>query len=930
MKRLRFSRGFILPATVTLSMAILIISTTFAQSIISSSATLSGQSYKGLAQEAANSGIALAIGCFASGTSNWTTELTPRTICGGTSGASEYMAIAPDGSWRSTFEVAPPTFPSGNTKIISKGIIEVLSGNTKILTIEVYKGLTFTSTFDTTMVAQGEVLTDLSTDSHSCAIANGKLYCWGLNSTGQLGTANTTNANSPQLVAATNSGDIFYDKVVTSVAVGTGNTCAIASSQLYCWGDNAYGQLGNGSTGGTVTSPQLVSALSSRKITHFALSQGTAASKSACAIADGITYCWGSNSNQQLGQTVGSTVDTANRTTPTPVYGYRASDTASALLFGKKAQSVGIGAKNACQATVGKLYCWGNISNPTAAYQVRDMSSQGNYPYGSMVLPWSAKVVGDNSCSVTGYLICHGVSSAFGNNSSPDIEAWGQTITDYDGGENTASPGDGLYCVINADTYCNGTSNRGDGFFGVTASLSTAGRVVQKVGVGNRYGCQILNGGLACWGTVDEGQLADGNFTSSASAPKWVAESVIGNNNDTVGGTTYPRWTAWGPISTGANHSCALANGDVACWGLNSSGQLGTGEMTNQSQPTKITMSTLPSYNVFKEKVSAGGNHTCFIAARLYCMGSNTYGELGINSTTLSNRPAAVSGLSGRVSDVSAGPKNTCAVAGSQLYCWGDNSFGQLGNGATGPQRLTPQLVSAFAGRQVSAVAVGTNHVCAIVNGDGYCWGSNASYATGINTNAGNTLSPLAGKLNLGTAGAVTNNVQAAFTAISAGEDYSCAIINGATSCWGRNGSGQTGTGSLIDVPYPTLIAGPTGAMQTTAISTGATHACATINGAIYCWGNQDGGRLGNNNLATSQPPIDTPLLIDGGATVGRATINVSAGDSTSCSVSNGLILCWGAGTFGQIGDAAFSNAPVPTGITGYRTTGTSTRGQIY
>ncbi len=941
--------GFILPAALMLSLGLSIISATFAQYIIHSSNVLSQQSYTGLAEEAANSGIAYAVGCFASGTNDWPSPLDPSMSCSADPlpGTSEYMAIAKDKSWRSTFTIARPSTSGSVTAIVATGTVEAVIGSSTFTVATAKRSVTMTSVMQTTPSPHdgGDTFTDLSSDSHSCAIANGKLYCWGRNASGQLGLGTTTAMASPQLVAATNPGDAFLNKVVTMVAVGTENTCAVAAGQLYCWGDNTYGQLGLGTSDGNQSTPQAVIApLENRKITHLALSQSAPTSKSACAVADGITYCWGSNSNQQLGQTVGSSVDTTNRSTPTPIYGYRSGDPASAPLYGKKSQSASVGARNGCATAIGKMYCWGNIDNPSVQAPVADMtSSSWQYNYGNPVLPWSVKVIGNNSCSVTNYLICGG-NGAFGTYNPADIVGWGTTTLDYDAGETNGDTSTRMNCILLADLYCNGGSNAYLGRYGLglppsTGSYEVSQRLISKVGVGNQYGCMIPNGGLACWGRATEGQLGNGSMTGVVNNAAWIAPS-IGFDNTPLG--TFPRFSASGPISVGKNHACALANGSFFCWGDNDTGQLGVGGTVDQAQPTVINTTQFPTtgwpfyvpINTTKEKIVAGGDHSCAIAGGedivahdLYCWGSNSYGELGRNNTTNSDIPRRVS-LSGRVTDVSAGERNTCAIADSRLYCWGDDTYGQIGDGTPGGIQTTPrQVVFSGTGKQVTSVSVGTNHVCAIVSGDGYCWGSNANYATGLNTNSSTPTLPNNGRLTLGAASTTNGNVTAAFTAIAAGDDYSCAVINGVASCWGKSNVGQTGTGSSTFVTIPTVVSGPAATMQATRISTGTTHACATIEGAFYCWGNQDRGRVGDGVATGSQL---TPKLVDGGAAVGRAGINVAAGDSTSCGIANGLILCWGVGTLGQIGDNSLTDSLAPSVVTRYRTQGNSSVEHIY
>jgi alpha-tubulin suppressor-like RCC1 family protein len=425
-----------------------------------------------------------------------------------------------------------------------------------------------------------------------------------------------------------------------------------------------------------------------------------------------------------------------------------------------------------------------------------------------------------------------------------------------------------------------------------------------------------------------------------------------------------------------------MASAQAICWGDNSKGQLGTGDTNTQTQPTIITVETVPTcigfwdffgfcwgirYNATSpvEQISAGGDHSCAIVDRLhnafpfsdavtvsvlYCWGSNTNGELGTGNTTEYHSSQKVS-LNGdnRITAVSAGPQNTCAIANFQLYCWGNNTYGQLGGVGSSPNTCngipsscsnTPRLINGFTGMQVTAVSVGATHICAIANGNGYCWGDNTYGQLGMGATVPAS-NPAPQLITTGVASTTDGNVTAAFTSIAAGDGYTCAIINGTAACWGKNDVGQTGTGSVASpVLTPTTIAGAAGSMQGDALAAGDSHTCAVLQARVYCWGNNANGRVGNG-LTTGV--TSTPYLVNSGGmsanvplgASSNASINIAAGGSqtsggTSCSVTNADIVCWGAGTSGQIGIAGTSDVGTPATIPLYRSVGSATIGPIY
>lgn len=126
--------------------------------------------------------------------------------------------------------------------------------------------------------------------AHACAIKAGALYCWGDNSTGQLGLgANAmSDYDTPQLVPGMDSG-------VTAISNGGTHTCAIKTGELWCWGgQSALFSLGT-ATGADPLTPSPVTNMSS------GVTEVAAGDRHTCATRLDTTYCWGSNREGQLG-----------------------------------------------------------------------------------------------------------------------------------------------------------------------------------------------------------------------------------------------------------------------------------------------------------------------------------------------------------------------------------------------------------------------------------------------------------------------------------------------------------------------------------------------------------------------------------------------------------------------------------------------------
>ncbi len=166
---------------------------------------------------------------------------------------------------------------------------------------------------------------------HTCAIDGGGTgWCWGNNASGQLGDGTTTGALAPRLVAS--GGGLI------AISAGNLHTCALnGAGGAFCWGNNASGQLGTGGFGGS-SAPVGVSG----GLVFTAISAGQAHT---CGLTGGgALYCWGSNAKGQLGD--GST---STRTVPTLVSG--------GLTF----RSVSAGDLHTCGVTTANIaYCWGD------------------------------------------------------------------------------------------------------------------------------------------------------------------------------------------------------------------------------------------------------------------------------------------------------------------------------------------------------------------------------------------------------------------------------------------------------------------------------------------------------------------------------------------------------------------------------------------
>ena len=236
------------------------------------------------------------------------------------------------------------------------------------------------------------------------------------------------------------------------------------------------------------------------------------------------------------------------------------------------------------------------------------------------------------------------------------------------------------------------------------------------------------------------------------------------------------------------------------------------------------------------------------LAGNVRCWGEGVYGQLGTGTQVNSMIPVDVVDLPPGMRSVAAGLFHTCAVTGvGGVMCWGDNGYKQLGADSVPPgANLRPRSVASLE-TGISAISAGSFHTCVATDVGGMkCWGSNGYGQLGIG-NAQSTGLP-----------SDVLGLSATVASMTTGTTNSCALLGtGGMKCWGDNGYGQLGDGTISTerrAPVDVLGLGTT---ITAAGSKGA-HVCAlTGAGGAKCWGWNLFGQLGNGGTATSSVPVD-------------------------------------------------------------------------
>ena len=186
-------------------------------------------------------------------------------------------------------------------------------------------------------------------------------------------------------------------------------------------------------------------------------------------------------------------------------------------------------------------------------------------------------------------------------------------------------------------------------------------------------------------------------------------------------------------IAAGKNHTLALSNkGEVFAWGANTAGQLGQGNLSALTRPTRVVINTPIRV------IAAGDTHSLAldINGRLYAWGSNNLGQLGpimpSNLAGFSSRPVRVK-LGFRVKKIDAGMHYTVALSEQgEVYAWGWNGMGQLGESVVDSGNTPIKILGL---NRVQEISAGAFHVLALSDKGLFAWGDNRNSACGISSN---------------------------------------------------------------------------------------------------------------------------------------------------------------------------------------------------
>lgn len=308
------------------------------------------------------------------------------------------------------------------------------------------------------------VLSLASGSYHNCAVKNESIYCWGDNSSGQLGNGVVNNGSSQPVRLTLPAGK------PASVYAGGSNTCALDDNGVaYCWGSNKYGQVGIGDASNFISKPTRVA--TDLRFTKLSVGEGFV-----CGIStSGYAYCWGYGVYNQLGN--GSNI---SRSTPVGVSG-----------LGGGVKDIATAQAAACAiAQDGKAYCWG-----ADRFGVTGGGKQGNAYMGST--PTATQV----SSNFRFTMLSGDSQDMCGISTDRRVLCWGDNSN-------------GLLGIGFNSSYANTPQ--------VVANVSG----VSDITVGTKHICVNSNNQVMCWGNNQNKQLGT-SLNGTTKYPSRMSSSLL-------------------------------------------------------------------------------------------------------------------------------------------------------------------------------------------------------------------------------------------------------------------------------------------------------------------------------------------------------------------------------------------------------------------
>lgn len=703
----------------------------------------------------------------------------------------------------------------------------------------------------------------------------GSLMAAGQNSYGELG--NGSNDASPNTYATF--ATVPGISGATACATGSYHTLVIAAGgQLFTWGNNTDGEVGNSSTATPVDIPYNTGITNAVAVAGSSYGSGVARS-------DGSLWFSGYDGYGEFGMS--GTFTSFTRST-----GFSGHYTALAMgqYFTMALRDDGT-IWTAGYNTDGEL---GNGTTTASSSPVEVQTSSGVALTGVVAVAAMDKAGVALTSAGTVYTWGYNTDGELGNGGTAVSKFAKQADSTHLTSIHQISAGGQTGYAVKSDgtVWCwgwNGDGELGNGSADTTAHTSAT----QVSGVANAaavqgaphgyYGTVITDAGgtVSSWGDNTSGVLGN-NRTSGAMTPTTVLGS---SGTGSLSGVT-------ALASSDTEVLANLSDGSVWAWGSDAFGDLGNNSTTDSHVPVQVLgaggTGTLGSIVA----VAAGSGFGLALRAdgTVWSWGYNSNGQLGNNTTTDSHVPVQVLGAGGAgtlssVVAISAGNYWSMALkSDGTVWTWGANSAGQLGINSTLDSH-TPAQVKGVGGSgtlaSITAIAASTDHALALKSDGSVCsWGNNSSGQLGNNTTTQSN-APVQ-VIGPGGTGTLTGVAQ---LATGTGLDISVVLkSDGTVWTWGADGDGKLGNngGAQSNVPVEVVGSGGTGVLSgVAAVASGYQFELAMLaDGSVWGWGDGSGGQLADGSIAQQHTPVRAEGISGSGWLAGAVGLAAGGNDS--------------------------------------------------
>ena len=388
----------------------------------------------------------------------------------------------------------------------------------------------------------------------SCAIvASGGVDCWGYGYNGQLGngvfytTSPNGSATPVQVEGVGGTGTLTGVTSLTSDGYGYDFCAVLASGGVDCWGNNEYGQLGNGTVSNSATPVPVEGVGGAGTLTGVASLTSDTIGTYCALLTSGAVDCWGWGEDGELGNGTFDTTSPYGTATPVQVEGV-----GGGTLTGVEAlanDDIGFCAL----LTTGEVNCWG----------INGYGALGNGTFSNSATPVPVEGVAGTGTLTGVESLIGGWNTYCAIFASGGVDCWGF------GGEGGLGNG----TVSNSATPVPVEGVGGAGTLTGVASLTS-----DTIGT---YCALLTSGAVDCWGWGEDGELGNGTFDTTSPYGTATPVQVEGVGGGTLTGVT----SVVGEVET---YCATLASGGVDCWGYDDDGELGNGTVSDSATPVPV------------------------------------------------------------------------------------------------------------------------------------------------------------------------------------------------------------------------------------------------------------------------------------------------------------------------------------------------------